>query len=358
MKDKAVLAVLAIMVISLSFSGCVTDESGGVDTFTVTDMAGREVEVPKEVDEVVGVEAGALRLLVYMNATDMVVGVEDFEKTDSKRPYIMAHPELQNKPSIGPIHGGDPELITSKQPDVIFWTYTEAGEADDLQEQTGIPVIVLSYGDIDDNRGTFYEALDLIGEVLGKKERAEEVQGFFDEKIADLQDRTDNILEEEKPSCYVGGIGYRGPHGIESTEPDYSPFGFVNAKNVAGDIEQEHAMIDIEQVIQWNPDKIFVDAGGYDLMMEDIDNSSALSSLDAIKDGELYAVLPYNYYTANFGTILINSYFIGKTLYPDSFEDININEEAADIYRFLVGDDVLQDMEEDFVSLGEVETDG
>ncbi|MGM0510538.1 MAG: ABC transporter substrate-binding protein, partial [Thermoplasmatota archaeon] len=259
---------------------------------------------------------------------------------------------------IGPIHGGDPELITSKQPDVIFWTYTEAGEADDLQQQTGIPVIVLNYGDLDDNRDTFYDALDLIGIVLDKQERAEEVQGFFDEKIADLQYRTKNIPEEEKPSCYVGGIGYRGPHGIESTEPDYSPFGFVNAKNVAGDIQQEHAMIDIEQVIQWNPEKIFVDAGGYDLMMEDIDNSSALSSLDAVRDDEIYAVLPYNYYTANFGTILINSYFIGKTLYPDSFQDVDIDEMADDIYRFLVGDDVHQDMEEAFVSLGSVETDG
>ncbi|MHC1635832.1 MAG: hypothetical protein ACXQTS_04310, partial [Candidatus Methanospirareceae archaeon] len=73
---------------------------------TVVDDADRTVTIHKPVKRVVGVEAGALRLIVYLRATDRVVGVEDVEKRyPGARPYIIAHPELAELPSIGPIHG-------------------------------------------------------------------------------------------------------------------------------------------------------------------------------------------------------------------------------------------------------------
>lgn len=348
MINKKIAVIIAtILMISLISAGCVENEDDKSDYITVTDMVGREVEIPKDIDEIVGIEAGALRLLVYMQAEDMVVGVEDFEKNDGLRPYIMAHPQLQEKSSIGPQHGGDAELITAAQPDVIFWTYAEEGEADDLQEKTGIPVIVLRYGDIDDNRDTFYEALELIGEVLGKQERSESIQDYFNETIEDLNNRTKNISPEDKPSCYVGGIGYRGAHGLTSTEPDYSPFQFVNVDNVAGGLDMEHAFVDPEEVIEWDPEILFVDEGGYNLVMDDL-NDTVYAEIEAVKDGDVYAVLPYNYYTANYGTILANSYYIGSILYPDQFSDVNTDEKADEIYEFLVGGKVYDQMESSF----------
>ncbi len=346
MHRKLTFFVLALLTISIL--GSAYSVKGQEETRTVTDMLGREVEIPKEIDEIVGIEAGALRLLTYMNATDMVVGVEQFEKSDSNRPYIMANPELQEKESIGPQHGGDPELITAQQPDVIFWTYTTVGEADDLQQKTGIPVIGLKYGDLDDKRKTFYDALDMIGDVLEREERAEELKDFFDGTIKDLNERTKDIPEEEKPTCYVGGIGFKGPHGIKSTEPDYSPFQFLNARNVANGLNMEHAMVDPEQIIQWDPEVLFVDEGGYKLVMSDLKNSSEYKQIDAIKNSEVYGVLPYNYYTANYGTILANAYYIGSVLYQEQFEDIDIEEKADRIYEELVGEEVYSQMNGSF----------
>ncbi len=349
MYKKATFVVFAILLVSISFSGCInTADTDSSKTVTITDMEGRKVAVPKDVDEVVGIEAGALRLLTYMNATDMVVGVENFEKRDDNRPYIMAHPELQNKPSIGPQHGGDPELITSQQPDVIFWTYSDKGKADELQEKTGIPVVCLRYGDLDDHRSTFYSALDLIGKILDKEKRADAIQRYIDKTISDLNNRTEDIPAKKKPSCYIGGIGFRGPHGISSTEPDYSPFKFVNADNVASGIEKEHASIDPEQIIEWGPDILFIDEGGYELVMQDLNNNSALGAIDAIKDDRVYGVMPYNYYTANYGTVLANSFYIGKILYPKRFEDVNPEKKADEIYKKLVGEGVYDEMEDTF----------
>ncbi len=349
MKDKIAVLFIGLLLLSVFSSGCINlnAESDG-ETVTITDMTGREVEVPKNIDEVVGIEAGALRLLVYMQATDLVTGVENFEKDDGLRPYIMAHPELQDKTSIGPQHGGNPELIMDLNPDVIFWTYTEAGNADDLQEKTGIPVVALKYGDLDDNRETFYKALDTIGEVLDKTERADEIQDYIEDTISNLNQRTEDIPEDEKSSCYVGGIGYKGAHGIKSTEPDYSPFEFVNAKNVAGELTTEHAMVDPEKIVDWNPEKLFIDEGGYDLLVDDIKNNELYKSIDAMKNDETYAVMPFKYYTANYGTILADAYYVGKVLFPERFEDVSPEDKADEIYRELVGEGVYDDMEENF----------
>ena len=48
-------------------------------TRTITDGNGREVEIPQTVESMVCVGVGALRYSCYMQAQDLVVGVEDYE---------------------------------------------------------------------------------------------------------------------------------------------------------------------------------------------------------------------------------------------------------------------------------------
>jgi len=137
-KNFLILFVLLGLVI-----GCSNPSSSGKDGWVaVKDMLGREVYVPTQVKRVVGVRAGALRLLVYMDVTGKIAGVEQNEK-QRRTPYMIAHPELALLPSIGPSMGGDAELIVKSKPDVIFITYTTKGDADALQQKTGIPVIAL-----------------------------------------------------------------------------------------------------------------------------------------------------------------------------------------------------------------------
>lgn len=346
--------ICAILVLVLG-SGCMDSRGNSSGSINITDMAGRQVEVPSRVDRVVGIEAGALRLLVYLDVVDRVVGVEDYERTDNLRPYILAHPELSNRTVIGPIHGGDAELITSANPQVIFWTYTEAGDAQDLQDKTGIPVVVIEYGDLDDQREIFFDALRLMGRILGEEDRAEDLVSYFESTIRDLGRRT--VDAGESGSCYVGGVSYRGSHGILSTEPRYAPFLFLGVENVASDLGVEHAFVDAEALIEWNPDTIFVDEAGYSLVMQDFRNNTAFGTMKAVREGSVYGVLPYNYYTANYGTILANAYYVGKVLYPEAFSDIDPEEKADEIYLELLGKGVYGRMEALFGGLKELNVD-
>ncbi len=357
MHQKIVYVMLFILITAtLALSGCTQhSQAENGETIEITDMAGRTVEVPEDVDRVVGIEAGSLRLLTYLNATNKVVGVEDFEKRDHKRPYIMAHPELTDLPSIGPQHGGDAELIAAQDPDVIFWTYTKAGDADDLQQKTGIPVVVMEYGrPHEEGRKTFYDALRLMGDILDKEERAEDLVQYMNATIQELNHRAEGISEEEKPTVYVGGVAHRGAHGITSTEPAYAPFEYVNARNVASSIGLEHAMVSKEKLIQWNPEIMFVDRQGYSLVEKDLEGAE-YRSLDAIENEQLYGILPYNYYTTNYATVLANAYYIGKVLYPDKFSDIGSQEKADEIYAKFVGEPVYEEMENEFGGFGRLD---
>jgi len=342
-----------LLCLALLCAGCLQQE-GASQVVTVTDMAGRTVEVTAPAERVVGVGAGALRLIVYLQAVDKVVGVEDIELRDPSRPYIVAHPELADLPSIGPMHGGEAESIVAQAPDVIFWTYTTAQEADDLQTKTGIPVIVIDYGDLGENREVLCEALRLMGEVLGRQDRAEDLIAYIEETIGDLARRTAGIADESKPSVYVGGIGFRGAHGILSTEPSYEPLAFVNGRNVAAGLGVEHAMISSERLLEWDPDIIFVDRGGLSLVLDDFQRPE-FSYLKALKKGRLYGLLPFNYYTCNYATVLANAYYIGYVLYPERFADVDPEAKADDIYEAFLGAPVYERMAESFGGFGELE---
>lgn len=346
MKKMAVLLITILMMIVPAITGCLSSEESG-DTVIITDMAGRSVEVPVEVNRIVGIEAGALRMIIYMDAFDMVVGVEDVDQVENPvRPYTIAyHEELNALPSIGPIHGGEPELIAAVQPDVIFWTYATAGDADDLQAQTGIPVVVLDYGDLDDKKEVFYSSLRLMGEILHKEERAEELISFFEGVISDLRGRTENITDPAE--AYVGGIAMRGAHGICSTDGGYLPFLYTNVTNIATEhVGHDWAMVDPEALLEWDPPVIFVDECGLNLVIEDLTNTSKFGSLSVLQTGQIYCVMPYNWYTTNWGTVLCDAYYVGKTMYPERFADVDLREKCNEIYTFLVGEPVYDQMVE------------
>lgn len=354
----ALIIISAVSIFTIVSSGGKTKKSGESETLEIEDMTGRTVEIPEKVNRVVGIEAGALRLISYLDATEKVVGVEQWEKKEGKKnPYNMAQPELRDIKSIGPMHGGNQELIASQNPDLVICTYRTAGEAKDLQKKLEIPVVVLKYGGLGERRDTFFEALSLTGKILDKKNRAEELIGYIEEQIATLRNRTEDVLPNEKPSVYVGGIGHRGKHGMESTEPHYEPLQFLNAKNVADNIDREHAMINTEKILEWNPDVLFVDEGGINLCMKDL-RSDEYQSLSAVVNDNVYGLLPYNFYTANMGTILANSYYMGKVLYPERFEDIDSENKADEIYREFVGKGVYENVAKLFGGFKRIEVEG
>lgn len=334
---------------------------------TVKDAAGRTVAISEKVTRIICSGSGCLRLLTYVGAHNMIVAVDSIEVRGSPidaRPYAIANPQFKKYPLFGEFRGNDnPELIAAldPKPQVIFKTVYGKGQNPDLlQAKTGIPVIVLEYGNLTWGRESLNSSLRLIGTVMGKTGRAEEVIAFFDMMQKDLIERTQNIREDKKPLCYVGGLGRNGPHGFQSTDPSFAPFVFTGVKNIAALLSKKHsvahAVISMEKIILADPEVIFLDASTLRLgsgltAFDQLCNNPAYAQLQALKNRKIYALFPNVSYNQNFETVFANSYYIGKVLFPENFADIEPMAKAEEISVFLNGSPSFQKLNRQFDGL-------
>jgi len=344
----------AALLVALVATGCAStgaaDEQGAAaeataeQPVTVTDAAGREVEVPGSVERVVAIGPGALRLVVYAGGADMVVGVEDIEsKPPIARPYTIAHPELLELPVVGaggPDSAPDAERLIGVEPDVVFiGQIADAQTAEELQAATGIPVVVVGYGALGAFDEQLFASLETVGTVLDRGDQAAQAAQTIEGALDDLAARTADADDAAKPTAFVGALGFKGAHGLESTQADYPPFVAIKANNVADGLGQSGSvMIDKEKLLEWDPACLFVDLSGLSLVREDVGTNRALyESLTAVKDGRVYAQLPFNNYWTNVEIALADAYYAGTVLYPEAFSDVDPAAEADELATALVG---------------------
>lgn len=351
---------MSILVLATIFSVGVHAE-----TITITDMANREVTVSFDPSRIICIGPGALRLIVYLQAQDKVSGVEEMEKNNpGGRPYWIAHPEIHDLPKCGP--GGpsginkkpDLEAVMGVAPDVIFVTYMDNALADEVQATLGIPVVVLSYGTFANFDETVYSSLRIAGKILDREKRADDLIKYINSLRKDLHKRTAEITSGKRPKVFVGGIGYRGSYGIESTEKDYIPLAWINAVNLAEQVEGrigDHVLVDKETLLKLDPDIIFIDGGGQALVEEDyVKKKDYYNALKAFMNKQVFMLLPFNWYTTNIETAMADAYAIGKILYRDNFKDIDPEKKADEIYTYMVGEPVYKVMKKDFGTLGAI----
>ncbi|MGI5985197.1 MAG: ABC transporter substrate-binding protein [Oscillospiraceae bacterium] len=343
MKKKIILFIITALLLQTLLCGCQSVQTGlkaGENAVLVTDCLGRKVAIPENANRFVAIGPGALRLYCYVGDTSKLVGIEAIETSwgQKGRPYVQAHEELLQLDVIG--EGGpgvapDPEKLIAADPDVIFTMYnSDVGTVDALQEKTGIPVAALSYGVSEVFDEGMYKSLEVIAEITGEKERLNEVMGYFSEWYRDLQKRTSDISDEDRPTVYLGAQSYRGTTGIESTTGNYSLFNVLNTRSVVDQAGiSTYAVLDKEKLLDMDPDIIIIDAGGLaNLQLDYLNNPEYYKELSAVRRGSIYMQLPYNYYYTNIDTAVADAYYIGSILYPERFADIDVKKKADEIY--------------------------
>ena len=346
MKKIAVILLAAVICL---LSGCGAAQETNENNRIITDSQGRQVEIPQEVESIVCVGVGALRYTCYMGAADRVVGVEDYEiKGGFDRLYNYVNFEkFKDLPVIGT--NGQPytEEIITVSPQVIVMSQYASVEADDLQAKTGIPVVVIPGSDttLDD---AAYETIRILGELLGLQERAEALTGYLKGVEEDLDVRTRDIPEEERPTVYVAGVSFKGAHGFEGTEANYGPFVLMGANNLADTTGQTGAFdIDLEQVLAWDPDIIFLDFNGMDLIREDYaNNPDYYNALTAVREGRVYSQISFRSFASNLDTALADAYFAACMIYPEQFQDVDPVVKAGEIFEMLLGANPYNDLKE------------
>lgn len=351
MKNNAKwIVILLAMVLTLTACGGKQEiAENAADTRTIVDGAGREVEIPEQVERIVCVGVGTLRYTVYLQAQDLVVGVEDCEQ-EATMTRLYNYVNFEQFAAL-PITGenGVPytEDIIDADPQVIILSAFASVDPDELTSKTGIPVVVVPGSDttMDDKA---YETIRILGEVCGVEDRAEELTGYLDGIKADLAQRIAAVPEGERPTVYVGGVSFKGHHGFEGTEAGYGPLALIGANNLADTTGQAGAFnIDLEQVLEWDPNIIFVDFNGLPLINEDYAvNPDYYESLTAVQEGRVYSQISFRSNATNLETALADTYYAATVLYPEQFADVDIQEKTGEIFTMLLGSNPYNDLKE------------
>ncbi|MCZ0860254.1 ABC transporter substrate-binding protein [Methanocorpusculum sp. MG] len=349
-----------VFVVFLCISaGCIstptTTSNETPHTITITDAFGREVTIPDNPQKIAVSGSGSMRYFVYLDLDlDRIVAVDYqdsslFTRENELRPYLLANPEIKNRAELGSAMAVvDNEKLLASGAEVLFMGGASSSRievADEITAKTGIPVVMFYVGDYVTKGDQIRETLRMLGKILHEDARAEEIITYFGSVEEDVKNRVANVTESEKPTVYICGVSYNGAHGADGTDPNYLPFTLLGAKNAASGIGETsqtgYAKVAKEQILAWDPDMIFVDLGTLTAAeggaLAEFRNDPSYEGLSAVKNGEVYAVNPHTSMNVNHETSLANAYYIGKVLYPEQFADIDPAAKADEIYEFVVG---------------------
>lgn len=353
LSKKQLFAVTAAVIIVVAALGAVLVLNGlGNDIkgdFTVTDMRGRTVSIKAEVDSIVCLSASSLRLISYFDAVDMVSGIDSFDAKAMGSPanyfkatYRIAYQNISSITSVG--SEANFAEINATGADVIFSSIEDVGVLNDLQNKTNIAVVGLNAQgafDIDDMEA-FGQQLTLIGKVLGREARAQELIDGINGLLDELEGYRAEVPENQRKEAYVGGMFYFMQGGFYKTTGKYLPFDLTCAENVMPYMNNgnpyDTSLVDLMDA---DPDYIFVDSMTYASSSTAFQaDEASLSNVTAVANQDIYTTLVYKYYGTNWETEIINAFYIGTVLDPEVY-DYDMEDKANEILAlFFPGSDV------------------
>ena len=216
------------------------------------DAAERYVVVPDRVGRVMAADQSAA-VLVFVLAPEKLAGWSR-PLTREQRAYIPA--KLARLPVTGEFGGPAPtpaaDGVARLRPDLIIDTGSvtpeAAARADAIQQQTGVPYILLD-GSIQHTPDT----LTTVGAMLGVAERGQDLAAYARNAIDGLRGRLLITESTSRPLVYYG----RGPDGLETGLAGAQAMAAIDQAgviNVAARLGSgELTRVAREQIFEWNP---------------------------------------------------------------------------------------------------------
>lgn len=321
----------------------------GSGPIVITDHAGYEVEIPREVKRVVVTDILPLPsiITVFLGSGEKIVGMSPASMSAAESGLLgELFPDILNA-STDFMNGSDinMEELMNLQPDVVFYNAgsKETGEA---LRSAGFAAVGVSVNKWDyDSIETYNQWVDLLSEIFPEKgETAARISEYSQKVYDDIQKRVSGIKEEDRRNILFL-FNYSDTTMITSGKKFFGQFwcDAVGGKNVAEGVaaENSNAVINMEQVYQWNPDVIFitnftpVQPGD---LFENKVGQDDWSPVAAVQNKDVYK-LPlgtYRSYTPSTDTPM-TLLWMAKQVYPDLFEDIDITKEVKEYYKTMYG---------------------
>ncbi|KAA1050310.1 ABC transporter substrate-binding protein [Pseudocitrobacter sp. 73] len=314
---------------------------------TLTDQLGRQVTLPDTVNRVVVLQHQTLNLLVQLDAGKDVVGVLSSWKKQLGPDFARFLPTLSSLPMPGDLTQVNIESLLALRPQVVFVAnYAPAAMIQQIQN-AGIPVVAISLREdaageknkmnptMADEEHAYDEGLKqgirLIGEVVNREKQADELIRYTFNARQKFNAPVADIPEDKKVRVYMAN-------------PDLNTYGsgkytglmmqHAGAMNVAAATVKGARQVSLEQVLQWNPQVIFVQ-DRYPEVVKEITTDPQWQGIDAVKNHRVWLMPEY---AKAWGypmpeALAIGELWMAKKLYPERYKNVDVDAQAQDYYQ-------------------------
>jgi iron complex transport system substrate-binding protein len=314
------------LVISLTLLCSVAAAQTG--TRAVTDMSGRTVQLPRQIERVVTL--GSLPVINSFVFTlgegrTIVNGLGDFAQPHWKYQTVFA-PHLAKLPTVQqPNRDPNVEAILLARPDVVLTMHRASV---DLLKGAGIPVVFLAWREPEDVKA----CMALLGDVFRKPEAAAKYRRYFDDTLARVAGPLKGLPATARPTVLYF-------HPATLTQPRLIAEWWIPA---AGGISvtndgrtAESRSFSLEQILRWDPDVLIV-TGPKDVAA--VTTDPTFKQLKAVRAGRVY-VVPVGAHTWANRTAEqpLTVLWAARTFFPDRFPSLNLAVETKAFYREFFG---------------------
>ncbi|MHA8634523.1 ABC transporter substrate-binding protein [Klebsiella pneumoniae] len=314
---------------------------------TVTDQLGRQVTLPDHVTRVVVLQHQTLNLLVQLHAAEDIVGVLSSWKKQLGPQFARFMPEIGQLATPGDLTQVNIESLLALRPQVVFVAnYAPPAMIAQIQ-QAGIPVVAISLrhdaaGEKNKMNPTMadeeqaynaglMEGIRLIGEVVERQPEAEALIHYTFEARKQANAPVADIPQNQRVRVYMAN-------------PDLNTYGagkytglmmaHAGALNVAAASVKGARQVSLEQVLEWNPQVIFVQ-DRYPQVVKQIENDPQWQAIDAVKHHRVWLMPEY---TKAWGypmpeALALGELWMAKKLYPARYQSIDVDSKARDYYQ-------------------------
>ena len=299
---------------------------------TITDMADRTVTLYRPIERLAATHRQHFEQTRAIKVPkDIIISAERQILTMCE--YKIYFPEFQDRQDLGSFGSSNTELIVKLCPDAIILTSMRRVAALEAFEAAGIAAICVV-----ENVGKYVENVRLLGYILGKEDEAEEYIDWRVDRLNSIEERVENIPEEDKPKVYMEWGSWK-PYSTQKEAG--SRIAAMGGRCIFGG--EVSGTVDGEEVAKQNPDIIIIIGGctrgggyagsGYSTddvtylkeIREKLMSREELKDVPAVKTGKVYVMSHYITCTAccHGGRDFVQEAYLAKWFNPTYFKGFN-----------------------------------
>ncbi|WP_420809782.1 ABC transporter substrate-binding protein [Entomohabitans teleogrylli] len=329
---------------------------------TVTDIAGREVTIPQQVNRILLGEGRlfyALALLEGQQPLDRIAGWQgDLRKLDTQTYalYKAKFPQIDKIPLIGNTTADSvsPEKVLTLNPDIAIFGLAGHGPGRNSElvqqlEKAGVPVIFVDFRTAP-LKNTI-PSMRVLGKALQREAQAEKFITFYETQLKKVTDITSAIAQQDKPRVFIDlraatleeccGSAGKGNMGdfIDLAGGDNiarpllpGPLGTVNLETVLA-VDPQVYIATGGKAPGTSPGLVMgaqATQAGARSSLQQITSRKGINQLSAVKQGRAHG-LWHNFYNSPYNILAIQA--MATWFYPEKFAELQPRETEREMYQ-------------------------